>query len=100
MPKRFRDNKVALHEELREDSQFAADYLNAALEESDRLFLRALRDVAEAYKMASVANEAGLSRESLYRTLSEEGNPRLSSLLGILRAVGVKIQFASAQPAS
>lgn len=92
MPKRFRENRVALIEELRRDPAFAASYLNAAMEDSERLFLRALRDVAEAWRVSAVANEAGLSRETLYRTLSEDGNPRFSSLVGVLKAVGLRIR--------
>ena len=59
----------------------------------------ALRNVAEAQTMNAVASGAGLSRESIYRMLSETGNPRYTSLLGILNALGLqfKIQPISAQ---
>ena len=91
MPKRSRDYVAGLVEDL-EDPTMATHYLNAALEDSEEMFLLALRDVAEAHRMAKVAADAGLSRESLYRTLSNKGNPRLSSLVGVLRAVGLKIR--------
>ena len=102
MPKRttsFRDDLLA---DL-VDPQDAAAYLNAALEESDEMFLVALRDVAEARQMARVAEGAGVARESVYRMLTAKGNPTYTSLLGILRAVGLKMAISaeakiSAQP--
>ena len=71
----------------------AANYLNAALNDSPEMFLTALRNVSEAHRMAKVAEKAGLSRETLYRTLSGDGNPRLHSLDGILSAVGLRIKI-------
>lgn len=70
-----------------------AEYLNAALEEGEeRVLLMALRNAADAIGgMTELAKRTGLSRESLYRTLSEEGNPRLSSLKAILSAFGVEL---------
>jgi probable addiction module antidote protein len=82
------------HESLIEDlkdPREAASYLNAALEESDEAFLKALRNVAEAHQVAKVADEAGVSRESVYRMLSESGNPTYHSLVGILRALGLRL---------
>jgi len=90
MPKRTRDYREGLLKSLLEPNA-AAVYLNAALEDSDEMFLIALRDVAEARQMAKVASDAGLSRESIYRTLSESGNPRYNSLLGILRALDLRL---------
>jgi probable addiction module antidote protein len=90
MPKRttpFRDDLLA---DLA-DPQEAASYLNAALEDSEEMFLVALRDVAEARQMAKVAEEAGIARESIYRMLAANGNPTYSSLLGILHAVGLTL---------
>ncbi len=74
------------------DPEEAAAYLNAALEESDQaVFLMALRDVAEAYGLGAVAQEAQLNRENLYRMLSGQGNPQLSSLNALLRTVGLRL---------
>jgi probable addiction module antidote protein len=54
--------------------------------------LLALRTVAEAYgELAAVAAEAGISRESLYRTLSPKGNPTLKTLLAVLKTVGLRL---------
>ncbi|MBU6318569.1 MAG: hypothetical protein KGS00_02865 [Alphaproteobacteria bacterium] len=46
--------------------------------------------------MAKIAGESGLSRETLYRTLSDDGNPRLATLLGVLRAMGLRLSMAAA----
>jgi probable addiction module antidote protein len=92
MPKRTSDYHTGLLEEL-SDSRMAAQYLNAALEDSDEMLLKALRNVAEAKQMAKVAGEAGVQRESLYRMLCETGNPTYYSLLGIIRALKLRLQF-------
>jgi probable addiction module antidote protein len=74
---------------------YAAEYLTAAKQESRGAFLLAVRDVAEAQKgMAGVAAEAGVNRENLYRMLSEEGNPRLTSLDAVLDTLGIEVHFA------
>jgi len=75
------------------DPDEAAAYLNAAIEEGDRAaFLLALRNVAEACGgMTVLAEKAQLSRESLYRTLSNRGNPEIKSLTAILHAMGLRL---------
>ncbi|MCP5111961.1 MAG: putative addiction module antidote protein [bacterium] len=97
MPKRSIDYRTALLEDL-QDSSEAVHYLNAALEDSPEMFLTALRDVAEARQMSKVAEEAGVSRESLYRMLKETGNPTYKSFLGILRALN--LEFVVRSPVS
>jgi probable addiction module antidote protein len=78
--------------ELRSDPGLAAEYLNAAAEDEDpRVYLAALRTVAEARGMAKVAEMAGVPRESLYRALSAQGNPRFTTLQAILRATGFRL---------
>ena len=62
------------------DPQEAAAYLSAALEDGGQdVFLLALRDVAEARGLSQVARKAKLNRENMYRILSVEGNPQLST---------------------
>jgi probable addiction module antidote protein len=81
--------------ELRKNPEFAAEYLRAALEDNDEpsVLLIALRRVAEARGgIAKVAKAAGIERESLYRALSVRGNPRLSTLVAVTKAVGLKPQ--------
>ena len=83
-----------LRRELREP-EMAAEYLSAALEEgSVAQFLLALRNVAEAHGGVGVlSNITELNRQSLYKTMSERGNPTLSSLLAILHAIGIDVTF-------
>lgn len=70
------------------DPKEAAAYLNAALDDEDpEVFLLALKDIAEAHGgISKLAKHTELNRESLYRTLSPRGNPRLTSLIAILHA--------------
>lgn len=77
--------------EALKEPKHAAAFLNAAYQEGGRgLFLLALRNVAEAQGgMARLAVKTGLNRESLYRTLSDRGNPRISTLDAILEALGL-----------
>ncbi|MEN8151182.1 MAG: addiction module antidote protein [Planctomycetota bacterium] len=79
----------AEHLETPEDM---ALYLEAALEEGDAaLIAAALGDIARAKGMSAVARDAGLGRESLYKALSKEGNPKLSTILKIVRALGLRL---------
>ena len=80
------------------DTAFAAEYLQAALDEGEpSVLLLALRRVAEARGgMAELANKTGLAREALYRTLSVAGNPRLTSLAAILGATGLRLAIVPA----
>jgi len=85
--------------ELRDNPDFAAEYLRAALEDDDepRVLLIALRRIAEARGgIAKVAKAAGIERESLYRALSAHGNPRLSTLVAVTRAIGLKLTVEAA----
>jgi len=83
---------------LRNDPEFAAGYLKAALEDSDepRVLLIALRQLAKAHGIARVAKAAGIERESLYRALSEKGNPRLSTLMAVTKVIGLRLTVEAA----
>jgi probable addiction module antidote protein len=83
---------------LRQDPKFAAAYLKAALEDDEepRVLLLALRHVAQAQGIAKVAKAAGIERESLYRALSARGNPRLSTLVAVTKAIGLKLTVEAA----
>ncbi|MFN3312223.1 MAG: addiction module antidote protein [Hyphomonas sp.] len=75
-----------------------AAYLAAAFEEGDSAFIiQALNDISRAIGMTDVAKAAGVTREGLYKSLGENGDPKLSTLLGVMHALGVKL---SATPAT
>jgi probable addiction module antidote protein len=84
--------------ELRRNPEFAAEYLKAAIEDTDepRVLLIALRHLAQARGIAKIAKAAGVERESLYRSLSANGNPRLSTLFAVTKAIGVKLTVEAA----
>jgi probable addiction module antidote protein len=95
MTKKGKDYKESLLEDLKKDEEAAA-YLDAALQDGEKeVFLLALRDVVEARLggIAELADKAGLNRESLYRTLSERGNPELSSLEAMLDSLGLRLSI-------
>ena len=85
-------------EQLRTPAEMAA-YLDAWLAEAPddaAGIARALGDIARAKGMTQVARDAGLSRESLYKALGENGNPSFATVLKVARALGVRLH---AQPA-
>ena len=88
----------AMTRRLRKDPGFAAEYLKAALEEENepRVLLVALRHLVRAQGIAKVAKAAGIERESLYRALSVRGNPRLSTLVAVTKAIGLRITVEAA----
>jgi probable addiction module antidote protein len=92
-------------EELREDRQYAVATLQVAMESLDNPEERAggllaLRAVAEAYGgLGAVAAQAGISRESLYRSLSPKGNPTLKTLVAVLKTLGLRLSVADKQQA-
>ncbi|MDE2792425.1 MAG: putative addiction module antidote protein [Paracoccaceae bacterium] len=84
---------VAEHLHTAEDM---AAYLEACMAEapSDAAFIaKALGDIARARGMSEVASTAGLSRESLYKALSGDRNPKLDTVLKVLDALGLKVSF-------
>ncbi|CAM2146479.1 Transcriptional regulator [Pararobbsia alpina] len=94
-------NAVSHHDaevaELRADHALAVEYLKAAMAALDNPEERAggllaLRTIAEAYGgLANVAQQAGITREALYRALSPKGNPTLKTLIAVLKAVGMRL---------
>jgi len=70
-----------------------AAYLDAALDDGDpKLITAALGDIARARGMTELARQTGLSRESLYRALSAEGNPEFSTIFKVIRALGLELE--------
>jgi probable addiction module antidote protein len=85
-------------EHLKTPKDIAA-YLKVCIEEADgdsTFIAKALGDIARAKGMAKVANKAGLSRVSLYKTLSGKRSPRLDTILKIMTALGLKLQVMPA----
>jgi probable addiction module antidote protein len=78
-----------------EDPHEAAAYLNACLEDEDpHVFLLALKDVADARGgMSELSRRSCLNRQSLYRTLSKKGNPKLNNVCAILSSLGLGIHI-------
>jgi probable addiction module antidote protein len=75
-----------------DDPQSQAELLADAFESGDATYItHALGVVARARGMTSVAKEAGVTREALYRSLSESGDPRLSTLIGVMKALGMRL---------
>lgn len=80
---------------LRDDESQAA-LISDALESGDATYIKvALGTVARARGMTGVADKAGVTREALYRALSEDGDPRLSTLLGVVQALGLSMTLAA-----
>lgn len=75
-------------------------YLEAVFEDGDpALIAAAIGDVARAHGMTQVAKETGLSRENLYRALSEGGNPEFATILKVIRAIGYDLTIVPHVPA-
>ena len=82
-------------EHLKTDEDMSA-YLNVALEEGDMsLIMATLGDIARARRMATVAQDTGLGRESLYKSLSPNGNPEFATVLKVVRALGFRLQVTA-----
>jgi probable addiction module antidote protein len=91
-----RTRKWDVADHLRSDADMAA-YLEAALEDGDpALVAAALGDIARAKGMSGIAKETGLGRESLYKALSRDGNPEISTVLKVVKALGLRLRATPA----
>ena len=74
-----------------------AAYIEAVFEEGDPAFItHALGVVARAKGMSQVARDVGVTREALYKALTSTGDPKLSTFLGVLKALGMKVTAKAA----
>ena len=92
MPAKF--SRYDVTDYLKSEEDMAA-YLETCFEEAGddaALISAALGDIARAYGMVRLAKETGLTREGLYKTLSKDGNPSFSSILKVIRALGLKLK--------
>ena len=72
-------------------------YLDACLAEGDpSLVAAALGDIARARGMSQVARDTGMSRESLYRSLSAEGDPEFATVMKVIKALGIRLHTSAA----
>jgi len=73
-----------------------AAYLEAVLEDGDAsLIAAALGDIARSQGMTEIARKAGVTRDALYKSLTKDGDPRLSTVLGVAKALGLKLKLAA-----
>jgi probable addiction module antidote protein len=81
-----------------DNDESIAGFLEAAFETDDPAFIaKAFGVVARARGMTQIANDAGLSRESLYRALGEDGDLELSAVLKVVRALGLRLAVVAAE---
>ncbi len=95
-----RSHDAATVASLKADTEFAAAYVNAVLEDGDEQeLLLALRRLADAQGgIAKLADMTKLNPTTLYRTLSKQGNPELRSLNALLRALGLRLAVQPLEP--
>lgn len=96
MKREFRDYQEKLIQDL-QDPEEASLYLNEALKDEDqRMFLLALKNVCEAQgeTITSLSRQTKISRENLYRILSNRGNPKLNNTVSLLGAVGFQLSVS------
>lgn len=84
--------------EYLDNAEAVSAYLEEALETDDPAFItQALGTVARARGMSQIAKETGLSRESLYKALSAEGNPEFSTVIRVMQALGMRFSVTTAE---
>ena len=85
--------------DLMKDERTQAFILADAAESGDPQYIaHALGTIARARGMTQVAKDAGVTREALYKSLSSEGDPRLSTLLGVMKALNLTMSIHPAKP--
>lgn len=86
--------------EFLDSDEAIQEYLEIAFEDGDTTDIAiALGNIAKAKGMTQVAREAGITREALYKSLSEKGDPKLSTLLGVMKALGLRLTVSAAKAA-
>lgn len=85
-------------ENLKSDPQLADEYLNQIIKDFDKdeditIFLSALKKVAKAKGWTNLEKETGISRQSLYKSLSQKGNPRIKTFLAIINSLGYHLNI-------
>lgn len=81
--------------EYLDDEDVIAEYLSLVLEENNPgLLLSTIGQIAKARGMAKIAADSGLGRESLYKALNENSQPRFDTIMKVLGAMNIKMKFA------
>ena len=85
--------------EYLDDDVAIKSYIDDAIATGDAGFIaKCIGDVARARGMSQIAKDSGLSRESLYKALSTNGNPEFATILKVITALGLKLSVAVAKP--
>ena len=85
--------------EYLDDDEAIKAYIDDAIASGDAGFIaKCIGDVARARGMSQIAKDSGLSRESLYKALSTNGNPEFATILKVITALGLKLSVAVAKP--
>ena len=92
MPKKKKKTVLFDAAEYLDTPESQAELITDALESGDAAYIaQAIGVVARARGMTAVAKDAGVTREALYRALSADGDPRLSTLVSVLDALGIQL---------
>ncbi len=79
-----------------EDAEDIIEYLKLSLvEDTEEELKESLNTIARSKGISDLARKTGLSREAIYKALGEDGNPRLSTLMAIVRALGLKLKLVA-----
>ena len=79
------------------EAAYLAEMIRGAQEDGNpAMITTALGDIARSRGMTEVAEKAGVSRAALYKALRDDGDPRLSTLMGVFRALGLKLSAEAA----
>ena len=79
-----------------DNEEYISEYLKAAFESGDiSEIIRALSDVARARNMTDLAEKMGISRQGLYKTLSENGNPEFATIQKLIAALGLQMSIVA-----
>lgn len=88
---KVKTNPLDISQYLEDEADMVA-YLQSVLEENDPVLLRlALGDIAKAKGMSDIAQQIGVNRQSLYKSLSEDGNPAYDTIAKVITALGMKL---------
>ena len=84
--------------EILDSPEMIASYIEAVMEDADpALITLALGNIARSKGMTEIAKKTGITREGLYKALSAEGDPKLTTFLGVLKSLGLRLTVKPAE---